>query len=201
MKMRIFILILCLSPLVLAQDAWEQMNDFPIATRMETSFTTSDHAYLMTLVPDYKLYRYDEASDTWALMNDFPEWSPNYYGFSYNGDGYILSGDDGTTMAKIWKYDEPNDSWDLITSADYVDFSFYGFDGSAFVQGDKVYVVTSSFFDNFRSYDMVTDTWEVLADYPNQPAYGNRGITVGDKNYVFLWWDMKGRPTQCLVGV
>ena len=61
-------------------------------------------------------YRYDPSNDSWLQLSNFPS-EARVAGtqFSYDGKGYILSGDgddhDPLTYGEFWQYEPSNDSW------------------------------------------------------------------------------------------
>ncbi len=66
-------------------------------------------------------YRYDPSNDNWIQLNDFPSES-RVAGtqFSYNGKGYILSGDGDNhgplDSGEFWEYNPLNDTWFQLLS-------------------------------------------------------------------------------------
>ena len=66
-------------------------------------------------------YRYDPTNDSWLQLADFPS-EARVAGtqFSYNGKGYILSGDGDDhgplSSGEFWEYNPSNDSWNQLTS-------------------------------------------------------------------------------------
>jgi hypothetical protein len=66
-------------------------------------------------------YRYDPSNDSWLQLSDFPSES-RVAGtqFSYNGKGYILSGDGDNhgplDSGEFWEYETSNDSWLQLNS-------------------------------------------------------------------------------------
>ena len=66
-------------------------------------------------------YRYDPSNDSWLQLADFPS-EARVAGtqFSYNGKGYILSGEGDNhqplNSGEFWEYDPNNDSWSQLTS-------------------------------------------------------------------------------------
>ena len=73
-----------------AQDAWQQVGDFPVATREVTSFSLENSAYVLVKSPpngDVQVYAYDVVADNWLQKADFPINSPNdYYSFVLNDE-------------------------------------------------------------------------------------------------------------------
>ena len=66
-------------------------------------------------------YRYDPSNDSWIQLSNFPSES-RVAGtqFSYNGKGYILSGDGDDhaplDSGEFWEYNPSNDSWNQLPS-------------------------------------------------------------------------------------
>ena len=66
-------------------------------------------------------YKYDPANDSWTQMANFPS-EARVAGtqFSYNGKGYILSGDGDDhgplSSGEFWEYNPLNDSWNQLQS-------------------------------------------------------------------------------------
>ena len=66
-------------------------------------------------------YRYDPINDSWLQLTDFPS-EARVAGtqFSYNGKGYILSGDgddhEPLDFGEFWEYTPANDSWIQLPS-------------------------------------------------------------------------------------
>ena len=66
-------------------------------------------------------YRYDPSNDSWLQLNDFPaEARVAGTQFSYNGKGYVLSGDGDDhgplSSGEFWEYNPINDSWNQLPS-------------------------------------------------------------------------------------
>lgn len=66
-------------------------------------------------------YKLDTSSNTWTAMNDFPgEGRVAGTQFSFNGYGYVLSGDGDNHSymenGEMWQYNPSNDSWKQLSS-------------------------------------------------------------------------------------
>lgn len=66
-------------------------------------------------------YKYDENADSWITLNDFPgEGRVAGTQFSFNGKGYILSGDGDDhgplDSGEFWEYDTNTDTWTSLES-------------------------------------------------------------------------------------
>ena len=81
----------------------------PVAGTNPTSYIYND------------FYRYDPTNDNWIQLSNFPS-EARVAGtqFSYNGKGYILSGDGDNhgplDSGEFWEYNPSNDSWNQLTS-------------------------------------------------------------------------------------
>ena len=66
-------------------------------------------------------YKYDANTDSWIALNNFPsEGRVAGTQFSYNGKGYVLSGDGddhgSLDSGELWEYNPQNDSWTQLES-------------------------------------------------------------------------------------
>ena len=66
-------------------------------------------------------YKYDPSNDSWTQLNNFPgEARVAGTQLSYNGKGYVLSGDGDNhgplDSGEFWEYNPSNDSWMQLTS-------------------------------------------------------------------------------------
>ena len=81
----------------------------PVAGTNPTSYIYND------------FYRYDPTNDNWIQLSNFPS-EARVAGtqFSYNGKGYILSGDGDNhgplDSGEFWEYNPSNDSWNQLPS-------------------------------------------------------------------------------------
>lgn len=169
----------------MAQPAWQQLNDFPIAGTFSTSFTTSSAPYV---VRGYEVYKYNPANDSWEQKNNLPSSIALITeGFEYNGIGYVFGREDTSeAIGVIWEYDEAGDTWSIFESHDFGNFGLYDLDASVFVDSTKAYFLTSTGGENFRSYDFVTNTWEVLESYPQGIVYDTRAVSTGGRHFIIF---------------
>jgi N-acetylneuraminic acid mutarotase len=118
-------------------DVWQQKIDLPANDRHHPFyFGIGNYAYVgfghgsvigpgsnpnsnSNIYNDF--YRYDPSNDSWLQLSDFPSES-RVAGtqFSYNGKGYILSGDGDNhgplDSGEFWEYETSNDSWLQLNS-------------------------------------------------------------------------------------
>lgn len=105
----------------ISTDTWTEKTEFPSTERHHPYyFGIGDYAYVgfghhtSSIFNDF--YRYDPETDTWLALNDFPD-QGRVAGtqFSYNGRGYILSGqgEDHSNLptGEFWEYDPNTDEW------------------------------------------------------------------------------------------
>ena len=107
-------------------DTWIQKADFPaIARHHPFYFAIGDDPYVgfghssTGIHKDF--FRYDPLNDVWIQLNDFPgEARVAGTQFSYNGKGYVLSGDGDDhgplDEGEFWEYDPLLDSWTQLPS-------------------------------------------------------------------------------------
>ena len=118
-------------------DSWSQKADLPANDRHHPFyFSIDNYAYVgfghgsvtgpgsnpsssSYIYNDF--YRYDPSSDTWLRMQDFPS-EARVAGtqFSFNGKGYVLSGDGDNhgplDSGELWEYNPVNDLWTQLPS-------------------------------------------------------------------------------------
>ena len=121
----------------ISNDVWQQKTDLPANDRHHPFyFGIGNYAYVgfghgsvigpgsnpnsnSNIYNDF--YRYDPSNDSWLQLSDFPSES-RVAGtqFSYNGKGYILSGDGDNhgplDSGEFWEYETSNDSWLQLNS-------------------------------------------------------------------------------------
>ncbi len=108
----------------MATDSWEQKPSFPGLPRHHPfQFGIGDYVYAGFGHGDNfisnRWYRYDPATEEWTEMASLPsEGRVAGTQFSYEGKGYVLSGDgqDHTSMeeGEFWSYDPELDLWEAL---------------------------------------------------------------------------------------
>jgi N-acetylneuraminic acid mutarotase len=105
----------------IATDTWTEKEEFPGSQRHHPYyFGIGDYVYVgfghhnASIFNDF--YRYDPATDTWTELSTFPgQGRVAGTQFSFDGKGYILSGQGEThtnlPTGEFWEYDPTDDSW------------------------------------------------------------------------------------------
>jgi len=112
-------------------NTWSQKTDFPFGDRHHPFyFSINDIPYVGFGHGDYDgdnlviyndFYKYEIESEIWIQLNDFPS-EARVAGtqFSFNGKGYVLSGDGDDhgplDTGELWEYDPTLDVWTQLTS-------------------------------------------------------------------------------------
>jgi len=110
----------------MASDSWSQKPDFPDLPRHHPyQFAVGDYVYAglghgNNVNNNFnifdELYRYDPQTEVWDQMKTLPsEGRVAGTQFSYNGKGYVLSGDGDNhavmPFGEFWEYDPVEDKW------------------------------------------------------------------------------------------
>ena len=105
----------------IATNTWSQKAAFPAAPRHHPfQFVVGDYVYAgfghgANFISN-EWYRYDPSNDTWEQLGTLQaEGRVAGTQFSFEGKGYVLSGDgddhNSMTTGEFWEYDPENDTW------------------------------------------------------------------------------------------
>ena len=193
MKKTVFLLFFLLSNLIYSQDAWVQINDFPLETTTRTSYATDTNGFILLWNNDIstvQFYKYDPILDNYEQLADFPVQDNSYFtSFVVNNEGYVLLRDWNTpdSVVLLYKYNESQNTWEQKASTTFDFNGFSGFLGTAFSINDKGYLATSGGGGgsaNFKEYDPVNDSWTVKPNYLGPSEGGSLDFTIGDIGYL-----------------
>jgi N-acetylneuraminic acid mutarotase len=104
-------------------DTWAQKPDYPDTKRHHPyQFAMGDYVYTAFGHGNgifRELYRYDPVLEEWQRMADIPgEGRVAGTQFSYDGKGYVLSGDGDDHLSmetgEMWRYDPETNTWDSL---------------------------------------------------------------------------------------
>jgi N-acetylneuraminic acid mutarotase len=167
-----------------SNNSWTQKANFPGAARYTSaSFVIGNYAYvgMGKSGPWYSdFYKYDPANDLWTqIANIGGPLRQNAKTFTLGNYGYVVGGaTDANNYFDLWQYDPMNDLWTQKTaypgSGSYAQASF-DYNGLGYVgTGSLTNTSTPNTFDDFYSYDPITDTWAFFTNF----AGGIRNSTI-----------------------
>lgn len=178
-----------------AQDAWQQVNDFPEETRIKTSFATPSGAVVLASVVPVgviNVFTYDAISDSWEQKADFPyTLGFRFTSFILNDEGYVICKDAVSDFnIFIWKYNLAADTWEPKTGTSYSDFGFGDFYGASFSINNLGYLLASGgSSEHFKEYNPISNTWTVKASYPGHSEGRQLGFSIGNRGYFAYNYD------------
>ena len=192
----------------IALNTWSQKDDLPSLSRHHPyQFGIDDYLYTgfghgNAIFNDW--FRYDIAGKTWTQVATLPaEGRVAGTQFSYNGLGYVLSGDgdnhNSMNTGEFWAYDPVTDTWDELPP--HPEGSRWA--PASFVINGEVYIINgtsvSEYVTEIYKFDLnsVLSTHELtnlsISIYPN-PATDIINIDVPENlKYDANLYDLNGR--------
>ena len=192
----------------IALNTWSQKDDLPSLSRHHPyQFGIDDYVYTgfghgNAIFNDW--FRYDIAGETWTQVATLPaEGRVAGTQFSYNGLGYVLSGDgdnhNSMNTGEFWAYDPVTDTWDELPP--HPEGSRWA--PASFVINGEVYIINgtsvSEYVTEIYKFDLnsVLSTHELtnlsISIYPN-PAIDIINIDVPENlKYDANLYDLNGR--------
>lgn len=192
----------------IALNTWSQKDDLPSVPRHHPfQFGIGDYVYTgfghgNGIFND--LYRYDIAGETWTQVASLPA-QGRVAGtqFSYNGLGYVLSGEGENHISMVtgefWVYDPVTDTWEELPPHP----AGSRWAPSSFIIDGEVYIINGTSFSayvsevykyNLNSVSSASEfTNTTINIYPN-PVIDIINIDVpGNLNYEANLYDLNGR--------
>lgn len=184
-------------------DQWLGLSDFPGTPRQYAgSFVLGDEAYIVMGISESgtalnDVWKYDPRADHWSQMNDFPgkaRWS--FFAFDAMNVGVIGTGTTADSLLEdVWRYDPEADSWEAMGNfpggkrRETVSFSIAerGYVGL----GYEVFGGTG-FRSDFYSWNMLTDTWQAIPDFPEAGRAYATAVATNSFGYVGTGQDEAG---------
>jgi len=192
----------------IALNTWSQKDDLPSLPRHHPyQFGIDDYVYTgfghgNDIFNDW--FRYDIAGETWTQVATLPaEGRVAGTQFSYNGLGYVLSGDGDNhgsmENGEFWAYDPVSDSWEELPP--HPEGSRWA--PASFIIDGEVYIINGTSFSQYVTeiykYNLDWDlsilelTNSTIHIYPN-PAIDIINIDVlGNLKYDANLYDLNGR--------
>ena len=192
----------------IALNTWSQKDDLPSSPRHHPyQFGIGDYVYTgfghgNGIFNDW--FRYDIAGETWTQVTTLPaEGRVAGTQFSYDGLGYVLSGDGenhgSMNIGEFWAYDPVTDTWDELPP--HPEGSRWA--PASFIIDGEVYIINGTSFSEYVTEIYKFDLNSVLSTpeltnstisiYPN-PAIDIINIDVsGDLKYEATIFDLQGR--------
>ncbi|HTF03724.1 MAG TPA: kelch repeat-containing protein [Bacteroidia bacterium] len=175
-------------------NSWLQRASLPASGRwMAAAFATGGKGYLGTgssgtaYLQDF--WEYDPSNNTWTQKQNFPYPITLASSFDLNLKGYVLCGNDTTTVGispsqnEIWEYDPALDSWTQKSNLPGSNRA----GASTFTIGSLGYVTlgrgTGYPVDSW-SYDPSTDTWSPVASFPSMGRWMTASFSIGNAGYI-----------------
>ncbi len=174
---------------MLAQNAWQQMNDFPSIMHWSSGSMILDDIPYIVVNDEYftYLFKYDVNTDSWNSVYAFPIESPkDGPTFSLNGKGYINYYNGSQNTLELHEYNPATNEMIQKTGAYFPSwFGPSGYSATAFSINGIGYLMTTGVEDPFQAYDSGTDTWSVKNPIPNDNIMKDvTSFSIGDKGYI-----------------
>jgi len=217
MRKLLLILVIVAPAFVSAQNTWEKKAAFGGEKRSRcVAFSIGNRGYMgcgedTADIEHNDFWEYDPGTDCWTQKASLPAAGRrDAVGFAIGTKGYVGTGIDspeswlGNNQNDWWEYNPVTNTW--LARATYPGSASYGgvYFATGFVINGYGYVVggkqsASNYTDNLYRFDPVTNSWAVMAPFPNNPRYAMSAFTVNGKGYVGLgtdenilqtdWWE------------
>ncbi|MCZ8214708.1 MAG: IPT/TIG domain-containing protein, partial [Cyclobacteriaceae bacterium] len=146
--------------------------------------------------PEGRVRKYDPSSNTWTNITGIGN-NPSAYrtdgavSYSINGKGYITTGRENgnATSFKMWEYNPTSDTW--ARKKDLPSLSRW--EATGFSINSKLYLLggspcigcgSSSILKDVWEYDVFTDNWTQLPDFPGGRLWMSTGFSINGVGYV-----------------
>lgn len=205
--MRAFTTVFCIFLLCSVEgQTWEPRQDLPTTPfRAATSFVIGEHGYVCGGYDGVRLsacWKYSPQDDTWNSIAPLPRAVGAPSGFELNGKGYIVGGYSDSPLYhsnEVFEYDPMADSWtqknDFPFNPRYGMFSFK-IAGEQYVGCGNSGTSNGPFHHDCFRYNVSSDSWEAIADFPGLDRYGCTGFSHEGKGYVLGGGDVNGQSSD-----
>ena len=199
---RFLLLLVCLySSLVIAQDAWTQLNDFPFEAYSSSSFIIDEDVYVAVREGlnqsnfSSSLYAYNLTNDSWEFVVAFPS-DVRFLAdpFVIDNRVFFMGVDLDTNISELWEFDMIENMWEQRTGYPFVLSGIFGYHATTFTLNGLGYVMgilDQNGISNFASYDPTTDSWEERAPFIGPDNGSNIGFVLDSNGYILFGEEFK----------
>ncbi len=188
----LFSIILCTS--YLNAQSWQQLIDFPGSPRDDAAgFNINDKYYCGTGRDDgfnctRDFYRFNGITQIWESATPLPIGENRQYstGFAYDGNGYILCGNNCSAgyLNSFWKFDSSSEQWTPLPA-----LPASGRAGCVhFIIGDSLYLVggqnTNGILNEVWRYCFTSQEWVQKSNLPVPGIWRGLGFSYANSGYI-----------------
>lgn len=184
-------------------NTWTQKNNMPGGARWgAVTFTINNKVYFglgngsgSSSNPQFRadFYEYDAINDTWQTKASFPgagRVEPGSFSVDTDNDGvsdrgFLIAGGNLTSAFKdVWEYIPTSNIWVQKQDMPSVRMS-----PTAFVLNNEPYIglgnaSTGNVLIDFWKYEIATDSWLRMSDFPGTAVWGTYEFVIDDVAYV-----------------
>ena len=192
---------------------WTQKKNFPGPGRDHpTCYSMNDKIYMGfgddNQSVNYKdWWEYNPASDTWTQKTSYPGLTMHHpVAAAYNNIVYVIGGhvmSSGSNYASkaTYAYNTLTDTWKKVAD---MPGNVGKVAGTAFTLGNQIFSgmgieePVEVFHNEYFQYDIATDKWTSIADYPGKGTFAAVSFTIGTDGYVVTGADANNNQYQDL---
>lgn len=179
------------SALPVESGSWKQLTDYP-GDRADdgVGFYYKDTVYMgLGWYGGNQFWAYGEKDGSWKQKANLggKTWD-NASCMVLNDKGYVCLGSFNMNERKrAWEYDFSKNTWTQKKDVPFVDrygqISFT-LENKGYILGGRDYSSYDKIFSDFYRYDITTDTWTQLADFPGGPCLSVPVFIYNEKAYI-----------------
>jgi hypothetical protein len=192
-------------------NTWTQKANLPVERSNVSTFAVGNKGYMIggsysqngTTYYSSDTWEYDPANDSWQQKADF-SWLAykGATGFSIGNKGYLVNGEMPATYPIVYlntllEFDPVADTWSTkapVPGDPRIHTAVFVIGGYAYAGGGVEKNGLPTYFNSFRRYNPVTNTWTDIETFPflgdveyegiEYDSYSNIAFTLNSKGYV-----------------
>jgi N-acetylneuraminic acid mutarotase len=176
----------------LEMGTWLKLTDFPTYSgKYGVNLYYDSIVYSGFGYDEKQFYGYSLKTKKWekkANLGDNP-WS-NPVSMVINNKGFVCLGSfNKTEKKKAWEYDFANDKWTQKNDVPFADRDgviVFSLENKGYILGGRDVSTYNKLFKDFYQYDITTDTWVQLADFPGGECSNMPVFVYNKKAYLLL---------------